>query len=375
MKKIIFRKLLLDCLLFFFLALFGISSIIWVFQAVNFLDIMIEDGRNYNVYFNYTLLNFPKIVSRILPFALFFSFSYTFIKYETGNELIIFWNHGINKIKIINFFFWISILIMLIQILLLSIVVPKFQEIARSKLRTSDIDYFEGLIKPKKFNDTIKGLTIFAQEKNINNEFINIYIKKNNQKKGFQITFAKKGVFELKGSERILVLYDGQTLTQNGKNITNFNFSRSDFGLTNMDSHFITHKKIQEQTTKSLINCVRSKFKKTKEKIHNCNKENPRNVYKELFKRTISPFYLPVLILISLLLILTSKENVRYNKNKYTIFIIGFGIIVLSESSLGYITNSLTKNTLIASLPIIFIFIIYFIFIYKLKFFRRKIIE
>jgi lipopolysaccharide export system permease protein len=264
---------------------------------------------------------------------------------------------------------------MLIQILLLSIVVPKFQEIARSKLRTSDIDYFEGLIKPKKFNDTIKGLTIFAQEKNINNEFINIYIKKNNQKKGFQITFAKKGVFELKGSERILVLYDGQTLTQNGKNITNFNFSRSDFGLTNMESHFITHKKIQEQTTKSLINCVRSIFKKTKEKIHNCNKENPRNVYKELFKRMISPFYLPVLILISLLLILTSKENVRYNKNKYTIFIIGFGIIVLSESSLGYITNSLTKNTLIVALPIIFIFIIYFIFIYKLKFFRRKIIK
>ena len=375
MKKIIFRKLLLDCLLFFFLALFGISSIIWVFQAVNFLDIMIEDGRNYNVYFNYTLLNFPKIVSRILPFALFFSFSYTFIKYETGNELIIFWNHGINKIKIINFFFWISILIMLIQILLLSIVVPKFQEIARSKLRTSDIDYFEGLIKPKKFNDTVKGLTIFAQEKNINNEFINIYIKKNNQKKGFQITFAKKGVFELKGSEKILVLYDGQTLTQNGKSITNFNFSRSDFGLTNMDSHFITHKKIQEQTTKSLINCVRSIFKKTKEKILNCNKENPRNVYKELFKRMISPFYLPVLILISLLLILTSKENVRYNKNKYTIFIIGFGTIVLSESSLGYITNSLTKNTLIAALPIIFIFIIYFIFIYKLKFFRRKIIK
>ena len=375
MKKIIFRKLLLDCLLFFFLALFGISSIIWVFQAVNFLDIIIEDGRNYNVYFNYTLLNFPKIVSRILPFALFFSFSYTFIKYETGNELIIFWNHGINKIKIINFFFWISILIMLIQILLLSIVVPKFQEIARSKLRTSDIDYFEGLIKPKKFNDTIKGLTIFAQEKNINNEFINIYIKKNNQKKGFQITFAKKGVFELKGSERILVLYDGQTLTQNGKNITNFNFSRSDFGLTNMDSHFITHKKIQEQSTKSLINCVRSIFKKTKEKILNCNKQNPRNVYKELFKRMISPFYLPVLILISLLLILTSKENVRYNKNKYTIFIMGFGIIVLSESSLGYITNSLTKNSLIAALPIIFIFIIYFIFIYKLKFFRRKIIK
>jgi lipopolysaccharide export system permease protein len=373
MKKIIFRKLLLDCLTYFFLALFGISTIIWVFQAVNFLDIMIEDGRNYNVYFNYTLLNFPKIVSRILPFALFFSFSYTFIKYETNNELIIFWNHGVKKISIINFFFWISIFIMLIQILLLSIIVPKSQEIARSKLRSSNVDYFEGLIKPKKFNDTIKGLTIFTEDKNVNEEFKNIYIKKNNSKKGFQITFAKKGVFELKGNKKILVLYDGQTLTQNGNNITNFDFSKSDFGLANMDSHLVKHKKIQEQSTISLIRCMQTLFEIKQYNIIHCDKTNPRSIYKELFKRLISPFYLPVLILISLLLILTSKENLRYNKNKYSIFFIGFGIIILSESSLGYITNNLIKNISISILPIILTLIIYFTFIHKLKLFYRKL--
>ena len=141
MKKILFRKLLFDCLIFFSITLVSASIIIWVFQAVNFLDIMIEDGRNYKVYFDYTLLNFPKIISRILPFALFFSFSYTLIKYETNNELIIFWNHGVSKISIIHFFLWVSILIMLIQILLLSIVVPKSQQIAKSKLRSSNVDY------------------------------------------------------------------------------------------------------------------------------------------------------------------------------------------------------------------------------------------
>jgi lipopolysaccharide export system permease protein len=367
MKKIIFRKLLLDCLAFFFLALFGITTIIWVFQAVNFLDIMIEDGRNYNVYLSYTLLNFPKTISRILPFALFFSFSYTFIKYETNNELIIFWNHGVSKLSLVNFFFWISILIMLVQILLLSLIVPKSQELARSKLRTSSIDYFEGLIKPKKFNDTVKGLTIFAEDKDENEEFKNIYIKKNNEKKGFQITFAKKGIFEIKGNKKVLVLYDGQTLTQNGENITNFDFSKSDFGLANMDSHLVTHKKIQEQQTKSLIRCIQLIFGVKNFNILNCNKSNPRPIYKELFKRIISPFYLPVLILISLLLILTSKENLKYNKNKFSIFILGFVIIILSESSLGYITNNLIKNILILILPIILTFIIYLIFFYKLR--------
>ena len=371
MKKIIFRKLLLDCITFFFLALFGISLIIWVFQAVNFLDIMIEDGRNYNVYFNYTLLNFPKIISRILPFALFISFSYTFIRYEANNELIIFWNHGINKISIVNFFFWISILIMLVQILLMAFIVPKSQEMARSKLRSSHVDYFEGLIKPKKFNDTIKGLTIFAENKNEKGELKNIYIKKNNYEKGFQITFAKKGVFETKGNKKVLVLYDGQTLNQNNNKVTNFDFSKSDFGLGNMDSHLVTHKKIQEQSTISLIRCVKSIFEKKNYNIINCNQNDPINVYKATFKRLINPLYLPVLILISLLFVLISKEHLQYSKQKYLIFLFGFGLIILSESSLGYVSNNLQKNILILILPIILTFLIYIIFIHKLKLFKK----
>jgi len=372
MKKIIYRKLLQDCLLFFFLALFGISTIIWVFQAVNFLDIMIEDGRNYNVYFDYTLLNFPKIISRILPFALFFSFSYTLIKYETNNELIIFWNHGVSKISIIHFFLWVSILIMLIQILFLTIVVPKSQEIARSKLRNSNVDYFEGLIKPKKFNDNIKGLTIYAENKNTDGEFKNIYIKKNNYKKGFQITFAKKGVFELKGNKKILVLNDGQTLNQNDNNVTNFEFSKSDFGGTNMESHFISHPKIQEQSTKSLILCLQFMFEKKQTDITNCQKSKLREVYRELFERIVNPFYLPVLILISLSLILTSKENLKYNKNKFLVLFMGLVIIILSESTLGYITSNLTRNISISIIPIVFILITYFILVYKLKFVNIK---
>ena len=73
MKKIIFRKLLLDYMSFFLIALFSSGIVIWVFQAVNFLDIMIEDGRSYSVYISYSLLNFPKILNKLFPFVLFFS--------------------------------------------------------------------------------------------------------------------------------------------------------------------------------------------------------------------------------------------------------------------------------------------------------------
>ena len=97
MKKILFRKLLSDCTIFFLIAIFSSSFIIWIFQAVNYLDIIVEDGRDYLVYMQYSLLNFPKIISKILPFALFFSFSYVITKYEVNNELIIFWNFGVQN--------------------------------------------------------------------------------------------------------------------------------------------------------------------------------------------------------------------------------------------------------------------------------------
>ena len=125
MKKILFRKLLFDCLTFFLITLFSTGIIIWVFQAVNFLDIIIEDGRNYLVYLNFSILNFPKVISKLVPFILFFSFLYILGKYELNNELIIFWNFGINKIELVNFFIKFSLIIMLLQIFLTSIVVPK----------------------------------------------------------------------------------------------------------------------------------------------------------------------------------------------------------------------------------------------------------
>ena len=193
MKKVLFRKLLIDYLSFFFITLFSTSIVIWVFQAVNFLDIMIEDGRDYLVYINFSLLNFPKILSKIFPFALFFSLFYVTTRYELKNELIIFWNFGVHKITVINFIFKISILLLLIQILFTSLLVPKSQDEARSFLRSSTVNFFDNFIKPQKFNDTIKGVTIYSAKKDENGKLYNLYLKRVIKQNEFQITYAKKG--------------------------------------------------------------------------------------------------------------------------------------------------------------------------------------
>ena len=123
MNKLVYKKILSDYLIFFIITIVSATTIIWIFQAVNFLDIMVEDGKGYLTYINYSLLNIPKILSRLLPFVLFFSFFYILIKYENNNELLIFWNFGINKIQLIYFFLYFSLLMVFIQILCLHIAI------------------------------------------------------------------------------------------------------------------------------------------------------------------------------------------------------------------------------------------------------------
>ena len=61
MKKLIFKKFLKDLTSFLLLVSLSIGLIVWVVQAVNFLDFVSEDGHSFKVYFFYTLLNLPKI--------------------------------------------------------------------------------------------------------------------------------------------------------------------------------------------------------------------------------------------------------------------------------------------------------------------------
>ena len=372
----LFRKLLSDCTLFFLISLFSTSIIIWVFQAVNFLDIIVEDGRNYIVYLNFSLLNFPKIMTKLIPFILFFSFVYTITKYEIKNELIIFWNFGINKIEFINFFLKLSIIITIVQIFLTASIVPKTQDLARSFLRTSSVNFLENFVKPKVFNDAIKGLTIYSNSKDKDGNLKEIYLKKGSG--DFQITYAKKGNFKQVGNSQILELYSGETISIINNKITSFKFSKSDFNLSNLEDNTTTYKKTQEVDTVDLFKCYHNLMKLNilqidkNFQVENCKEENINNILKELYKRIIIPFYIPVLILISLLLIIKSKENTNYTKYRLLIFSIGLCAIVISEMTIRLINEDFFRNLKIIVIPFFSLISLYFLFLIKFKFIKTS---
>ena len=377
MKKIIYRKFLSDCLIFFIITLLSTSVIIWVFQAVNYLDIIIDDGRDYHIYFKYTLLNFPKIISKILPFAFFFSFTYVIAKYELNNELLIYWNFGVNKIHFVNFFLIFSIILFILQILLSAFIVPKSQSLARSVIRTSDFNFIDNLIKIKKFNATLNDLTIYTESKDKIGNYNNIYIKENTSENNFQIIYAKKGILKNINKNTILELYDGENTSFINNKITNFSFSKSEFNLNSFSTNTIIVRKTQEHSTLELLACAESltlnkkKYDKLLSNFHNCSFSNLQNIFAELFKRLITPLYLPTLMLIALLLIIKSKEKINYSKYRFIIFMIGLFVIIFSESTLRFVNTSFNNNLFLILIPIVSTVVLYFYYLSKFKIYKK----
>ena len=374
MKKILFRKLISDYLLFIILALISTGTVIWIFQAVNYLDIMIEDGRDYIIYIRYSLLNFPKVISKIFLFILFFSVFYVTLKYEFRNELIIFWNFGVSKSEIVNLVLKLSFFLVCVQLFLNSYVVPNSQDLARSYLRSSTVNFFDNFIKPKKFNDTIKGLTIYAEKKDKNGMLHNLYLKKEIGNNDFEITYAARGEFKEIGNSPILVLYNGARISSKDKNITNIQFSKSDLSLKNLQTNTTTYKKTQEINSSKLLKCVtlfyensKDEFEKRNKNIENCSYRNIHNIFKEVYKRFIIPLYIPVLLMISLFLIVLSKENSNYKKLRILTFGFGFLTIVFSETIIKFISKNTIFNLSLFCIPILLLIIIYLFLIFKFK--------
>tara|TARA_Y100000816_G_scaffold259010_1_gene214288 strand:+ start:1537 stop:2661 length:1125 start_codon:yes stop_codon:yes gene_type:complete len=372
MEKLLFRKLIADISFRALAIAFTIGLIVWIIQAVNYLDFVIDDGHNFKIYFLYNLYNFPKIIHRILPFVFAISIFFELIKYEKNNELLIFWTNGVSKQKFIKNLISFTLIIMFIQVLIGSFISPNNQFKARLILKNSNMDFLPNLIKQGKFIDTISGLTIFINHKTDNNSFKNIYIQEGEfddfKENDSQIIYAKEG-FLINEDKKLFRLLNGKIISNNNNKLISFTFDKIDYDLSKFSSRTIKRPKIQEISSIKLIKCSISLMsgKKYIDDLFSCEMNKFKNFNQELYKRFIKPFYLPILTLVCCFLLTFSKEQHNYILKTIKIFIYVFLILVVSEIFMRYIQGSLIYLILFLGIPILFFLLLYNFLIKKVN--------
>ena len=373
MKKIIFKNFLKETLEFFVLSSCAVTIIVWVIQAVNYLEFVTEDGHSFKIYFLYTIYSLPKIFNKLLPFMFFFSIFFTLIKYEEQNQTLIFWTNGINKMTFMNVIMLFSIFFVVLNFFFSLYIVPMSQDKARSFIRDSNVDYLPLLVKPKKFIDTVERLTIYT-EKKYQNTLENIIIKDSFSKTKSKIIYAKKGYFTENGKDNFLILKSGKILNINEGKTNSFDFNETQINLSNYTSKTTKTPKIQEINTKSLFNCLfKDEIKKNITKENNfkfvCKKDlqSMNKISQELLSRIFKPLYIPLLALISGFLLIKSKNSQGFSNYKFKIFTSAVIIISLSEISTKFYSANIFESFLIIMIPFILFFMCYLFFKNKIK--------
>ena len=370
MKKTIYKYIFYEFTRYFAITLFALAAIVWSVQAVNFLDLVTEDGHAFKIYFSYSLLTLSKVLTKLIPFSFLISATLTIFKLEKDNELIILWTSGLNKIFIVNHLIYISLLVMFLQLILASVVNPTLLNESRILLKNSKLEFVSSMFKEKQFNDTVEGLTIFIEKKTDDQVFKNVFIRDEGAilssvgTKSSSI-FAKSGY--VSKDKKSLILFDGniQKLNIDGK-INIVKFEKTSLSIAEISTKSITEPKIQETSTIRILRCLQNK----NVILHNCNptKKTRMDTKIEINKRFGMPFYIPLLALICCFLLDSRRDRKIYNLNKYICFFVGFIILVAAEISVRYSGISWNHTAMYYLIPAGVMPLLYFILIRKFKY-------
>ena len=378
MNKTIYKYLFYEFTRYFAITLFALAAIVWTVQAVNFLDLITEDGHAFTVYFLYSFLVLSKVLTKLIPFCFLIAIVFTILKLEKDNELIVLWTSGLNKMNIVNSLIHLSLLVMFLQLFLTTLINPTLLNFSRTLLKNSELKFVSSMFKEKQFNDTVEGLTIFVNKKNENNIFENILIRDENSVLSSVGTksstiFSKSGY--ITEDEKTLVLIDGNIQKlDHDDNVNIIKFERTTFNLYGLSTKSISLPKMQETSTIKIIKCI----KRIEEKIHsvmnldmhNCNlqKSTSMNTKIEINKRFGMPFFIPLIALVCSFLLGSRKDKKIYQYNKYIYSFVGFILLAAAEITVRYSGISWTYTAIYYLIPIGMIPFFYYFLIRKFKY-------
>ncbi len=375
LKNKIYKYFTLEIMKLFLTILFAFTAIAWTVRAVNFLDLIVDSGYSVTTYLQFSIFNVTNILTKFIPLSFLLALVLSILKFERQNELIILWTTGLNKIRLVNLFFVISLLILSLQLIFAVFITPNLLNKSRNLIKASQFDYaVSSLIKANDFTDNFNDLTFYVEKKDENNQMKNIFIRDENsilkslvseEKKSQNTTiFAKTGFLE----KNRLILRDGLIQSKNteGK-FSNIKFEKTEFFMENIKSRTIVDPKLQETVTSSLIACYFNTNENiTNLKIDNCSKTSrKKDVVENLSRRFGMPFYIPLIALISSFLLIQTKKKKYRIFNRYFFFAISFIILVLAEILVRYSGFSNLHTLMYFLIPVSLMPIIYFILFRK----------
>ncbi len=352
----------------FLIVLFSFSVIAWVVKAVNYLDLIVENGYSIVTYLNYSLLSLTGVITKFIPLSFLVVIVYFISKQIEEKEFTILWSAGVKKIALVNLFFFCSVIALIFYLIFSTLITPYSLNKSRNLLSNKSMVSIIPIIKKNQFSDNYKGLTIIVDDK-VKNEIKNIFIfdesenfkslNSNKEKKSFINIISQSGIIE----DNQMILINGQVISSTKDNAKNrvVKFNQMNIDLSDLENTVIKKAKIQETSTFKLLNCFTNNMKRNKF----CSSQNKIELIPNLNRRITLPFYIPIISLVCCFLLVQSPKKKIINKS--VIFILSFFILLFAELIIRYTGLNKNFNNLFLIIPVVVIPVLYIILNIRFK--------
>ena len=362
----IYQNYFIEIIRTFLVIVLGLTLIALTVRAVNFLELIVDNGYPVTTYFKYSILNIFGIAPKFIPLAFFISVIVFIVKHIGNSEFVILWTSGVKKIELVNLICLTSLSVLLFYILFSAFLTPLALNKSRQLLSQDQLNSFLPTIRSQQFSDSFKGFS-FIVDKKINNEVDNIFIHDTgNNLKNFSSNIenvssttivAEKGII----NNRNMFLINGQIISSKKENkVEIINFEQLDININSLSTSTIKKPKLQEISTLKLLKCIFEKSNATKF----CNQDAKKEILPNLIRRLILPLYIPVISLLCSFLLIKNKISLI---DKFLIYFGNFSILVFTELLIRYTGINYQIRAIYILLPIVLIIISYFTLIYKFK--------
>lgn len=207
----------------------SLTGIVWLTQALRFVDFMLNRGLALSDFMYLTGLMLPALLLMIIPISLALAVIYTINRLTSDSELIVLYAVGVSKLQVMRPVLAMGAACMLLcyalSLYLMPLATGKFQDI-RTFFRDK---YASVLLEEEVFNSPVDGMTVFVRQRDNDNSLHGILLHDNRRPKEAITLLAESGRIEQTPTGPRFYLHNGVRQTLRNGHVSWLSFD--DYGL------------------------------------------------------------------------------------------------------------------------------------------------
>ncbi len=225
---------------------FSLTAIIWLMQALRFVDFIINRGLSVGDFVYLTMLILPSLLTIILPVALLIAVVFTYHKLYSDSELVVMQASGLSRWRMARPVLVSGACVMLVTYAFTLYLLPSANRQFKDMREFLKDNYASVLLQEEVFNHPVDGMTVFIRERADTGKLKGVLVHDNRDPDTIVTMMADEATLLSTPSGPRFLLEDGIRQEKRGKRISWLNFDRY-----SVDISYYTEKKLDRQRDES----------------------------------------------------------------------------------------------------------------------------